>query len=437
MNRKLKMILLFLVAAMLLCGCAMKTVDELYAPPKRSPEYQELQNAIDGAMEDLDYCAPLSGENQQTVQMADLNGDGQAEYLLFARGASESPLQILIFSWTDAGCALQETIECRGSGFELVEYVDIDGKPGLELVVGRRVSDQVLRSLSVYSFADGKTTQLMTANYYKFVTCDLDMNDLAELLVITPGTSDEEHAAAMLYSWADGEMIRSREASLSEAAGNIKRIMTGNLHGEIPAVYVASSVEESAIITDVFALKNGRFANVSLSNEAGTSVQTMRNYYIYANDIDNDGILELPSLISMVRSADHQHHLIRWYAMDIGGREVDKMYTFHNFAGGWYLELDAAWASRVAMIQEENAYIFSLWNEAFEETEKIMTVYVLTGSNREKDAAADGRFILYRGVEAIYAAQLEDAAESLSITQETLGNSFRMIYQDWKTGETE
>ena len=76
MNRKLKMILLFLVAAMLLCGCAMKTVDELYAPPKRSPEYQELQNAIDGAMEDLDYCAPLSGENQQTVQMADLDGDG-------------------------------------------------------------------------------------------------------------------------------------------------------------------------------------------------------------------------------------------------------------------------------------------------------------------------------------------------------------------------
>jgi hypothetical protein len=27
-------------------------------------------------MVDRSYCAPLSGENQQTVQMADLNGDG-------------------------------------------------------------------------------------------------------------------------------------------------------------------------------------------------------------------------------------------------------------------------------------------------------------------------------------------------------------------------
>ena len=437
MNRIWKIALVLLVMAMLLGGCAMKTVDELYAPPKRSPEYQDLQNAIDQAMTDLDYCAPLSGENQQTVQMADLDGDGAAEYLLFAKGGQEKNLQILIFTRTEEGCRLRETLQCPGSGFELVEYVDIDGQPGMELVVGRRVSDQVVRSLSVYSFAEGTATQLMTANYHKFVTCDLDMNGLSELLVITPGTSDEDHAAAMLFSYQAGEMVRSREASLSESAENIKRIMTGNLYGGIPAVYVASSVEESAIITDIFALKNGHFTNVSFSNESGTSIQTMRNYYVYADDIDNDGILELPSLMDLVRSVDTQHHLIRWYAMDIGGREVDKMFTFHNFAGGWYLQLDEAWAPRVAMVQDGNAYIFSLWNEAFEETEKIMTVYILSGSDREKAAAEDGRFVLYRGAEVIYAAQLEDVAQNWGITQESVADSFRMIYQDWKTGETE
>ena len=437
MNRIWKIALVLLSLAMLLGGCTMKTVDELYAPPKRSPEYRDLQNAIDRAMAGLDYCAPLTGENQQTVQMADLDGEGTAEYLLFARGGEEKSLQILIFSRTEDGCVLRENILCPGSGFEQVEYVDIDGQPGMELVVGRRVSDQVMRSLSVYSFAGGSSVQLMTANYYKFVTCDLDMNGLADLLTITPGTSEEDHAAAMLYSFHEGEMLRSREASLSESAENIKRIMTGNLHGEIPAVYVASTVEESAIITDVFALKNGRFTNVSLSNESGTSVQTMRNYYIYADDIDNDGVLELPSLMSMVRSVDTQQHLIRWYAMDIGGREVDKMFTFHNFAGGWYLQLDEAWASRVAMVQDGNAYIFSLWNATFDETEKIMTVYVLSGSDREKAAAEEGRFLLYRGAEVIYAAELAEAAESWGITQESLANSFRLIYQEWKTGETE
>lgn len=437
MNRKLKILMLVLLAAMLLAGCAMKTVDQLYSPPRRSSAYQDLQKAIDAAMNGLEYCAPLSGENQQTVQMADLDGDGMAEYLLFARGSSEKPLRILIFSRSEEGCRLNEVLESKGSAFELVEYVDMDGKPGLELVVGRQVSDQILRSVSVYSFADGNAAQLMTANYSKFVTCDLNMDQLAELMVITPGAAESDHAAAMLFSYQNGEMVRSREADMSESAAHIKRIMTGSLHGGVRAVYVASSVEESAIITDVFALRCGQFTNVSLSNESGTSIQTMRNYYVYADDIDNDGVLELPSIMEMERTNSIQQHLIRWYAMDLEGREVDKMFTFHNFDSGWYLRLDDAWANRVAVIQEENRYIFSLWNETFEETERIMTVYVLTGSEREKAAAEDGRFLLYRGDEVIYAAELEAAAESHGITQESAADSFHLIYQDWKTGETE
>ena len=72
-----------LMAALLLSGCA-RTIDELYSPPKRSEEFSRLQAAIDIAMAGLNYSAPLSGEHQQAVQMADLDGDGSDEYLVFA-----------------------------------------------------------------------------------------------------------------------------------------------------------------------------------------------------------------------------------------------------------------------------------------------------------------------------------------------------------------
>ena len=39
--------------------------------------------------------------------------------------------------------------------------------------------------------------------------------------------------------------------------------------------------------------------NVTFSNDSGTSIQTMRNFYVYADDIDNDGVVELPSLLTM------------------------------------------------------------------------------------------------------------------------------------------
>ena len=74
-----------MLLALLLSGCALLTVDEMYVLPKRSKEASHLQTAIEEAMVGLEYAAPISGENQQTVQMADLTGDGESEYILFAR----------------------------------------------------------------------------------------------------------------------------------------------------------------------------------------------------------------------------------------------------------------------------------------------------------------------------------------------------------------
>ena len=44
---------LVLLSALLLGGCAVRTVDELYSIPKRSKEFQSLQASIDIAMAGL------------------------------------------------------------------------------------------------------------------------------------------------------------------------------------------------------------------------------------------------------------------------------------------------------------------------------------------------------------------------------------------------
>lgn len=440
MNRKWNLLLLALWAALLLNGCALRTLDEMYCLPKRSESYSQLQSAIDKALGDMEYAAPIAGENQQTVQMADLDGDGVDEYILFARASTDKPLQILVFAQQEEDFILSTVIDSRGSAFEQVEYVDIDDQPGLEMVVGRQVSDQVLRALSVYTFASGAPEQLMTAKYLKFLTCDLDENGASELMLIQPGQSETDRGVAVLYGFERGEMARSREAELSQSADMVKRIMVSKVYGGEPAVYVASSVDESAIITDVFALKHGKFSNISLSNESGTSVQTMRNYYVYADDVDNDGVLELPDLITMHPLSESrsvsQQYLIRWYAMDIYGNEIDKLYTFHNFVGGWYLELDSRWAERVSVVQKDGVYKFYVWDGGFENASLVFSIHTLTGNDREEKSSEDGKFMLYRTDSVVYAAKLETGAASYDIKQEDLIPYFSLIHLDWKTGET-
>ena len=438
--KKRILLLCALLFTLLLTGCAMRTVEEMYALPKRSEEYKELQAAIDTAMYGMTFSSPQSGENQQTVQMADLNGDGLDEYLVFAKGATEKPLQVLVFQQDESGkCRTLDTIGFNGQAFEQVEYVDFDDRPGKELIVGFQVSDQVLRSVAVFTFRNGSAELLLMNGYSKMLPCNLS-GGRSELMVLRPGEEENERGMAVLYSYRDGQIVRSVETELSEHPSRIRRITTGKLQDDVPAVFVTSSSGDNTIVTDIFAVKDGEFTNVSFSTEADTSIGTLLNYYVYAEDIDADGILELPGLITMKPVGswreDEQKFLLRWYSLDSEGWELDKMYTFHNYLGGWYLQLDGAWASRLTVEQEHGCYSFYVWDESYQMATPLFTLYVFTSVDRDELASQNGRFPLYRSEGVAYAAQLDIAAPEYDITEKSLQDSFHLIRQDWQTGET-
>ena len=437
---KFKILSVLLAAILLLTGCNVSTVKDLYSLPKRSEAYNNLQSLIDQAMIGREFSAPVSGEHQQTVQMADLDGDGLDEYLLFAKGTAEKPLQIFIFAGDGKQYHRVDTIESSGSSFQQVAYVNMDDRPGLEIVVGRQLSDQVVGSVSVYTMANGRVEEIMKTSYSKFVCADMDQDRYQDLLILRPHEEDPQRGIAELYTMKDGSLERFAQANMSNAADNIRRIMVGKLNDGYPAIYVASDAGSDAIITDVYALIGDKFTNVTFSNESGTSVQTLRSYYVYADDVDQDGILELPDLIAMQipdgDGAGQRQHLIRWYAMNSDGSEADRMYTYHNFAGGWYVKLNGEIASRIAAVQRGSSYEFYLWDETFQKAEKLMTIHVLTGSKREEQAVSNNRFVLNRTDSAVYAAELEVASGAYGMSRDGLIGSFHLIVEKWYTGET-
>lgn len=436
MNRKKMLFAMLFVVAILFTGCSMRTVDQMYCLPKRSEDYLNLQSAIDKAMSNLSYHAPISGDNRQPVQMADLDGDGVNECLVFAKGSGEKPLKVLIFMQIDGEYVLADMLENNGSAFEQVQYMHFRGNKGLDLVIGSQVGDQVVRSVSVYTMVEHRMAQMLTTQYTRFVSTDLDADGQNELMIMRPGESSAANGIAELYSFRDGVLERSQEVTMSEPADKIKRIMISKLNDGTAAVYVASDVDSSAIITDVYALLDGTFTNISLSNESGTSVQTLRNYYVYADDLDEDGVLELPDLIpisSPANSATVKQYLVRWYAMDPDGSEVDKMYTYHCFTGGWYVELPKELSSRIRVDQLGNSYEFYL--EDSNGFTELMTIYVFTGQEREEQAVSDNRFVLYRNESTVFAGHLEVAAAANNVTQESLIKAFRLITQDMLNGE--
>lgn len=76
MGKRMLGCLVLAICMLGLGGCMFGNVDEMYALPKSSEAYVNLQAKINQEKGSAEYIAPLSGENRQTIQLVDVDGDG-------------------------------------------------------------------------------------------------------------------------------------------------------------------------------------------------------------------------------------------------------------------------------------------------------------------------------------------------------------------------
>ena len=437
-----KRILCLFLPVLLLClsGCWIKSPEALYALPQQSEAYYDLQENIDQVITGATtYCAPVGGENRQPLQMEDLDGDGQQEAIVFAKDSGEKPLKIYIFARNNDTFSLASVIEGDGTSFESVSYAQIDGSPGLEIIVGRSIHNQVFKALSVYSFQGNSSVELMASNCSAYTVTDLDVDGRTDLFLIR-FDSEIKAGTAEFYRYNGGVMVREPEMSLTQGVSSIKRLTTAYMEEDVPAVFVAGALDENTLVTDVFVFHNGSLQNLAAATDPSGS-PTVRNYYAYGTDIDDDGLIELPEVEKMPNGDQDEEafRLIRWYNLRLDGTKQYKMLTYHDYSYGFYLELNEKWNGNVTITQsktvgEGTAYTFSRWFSTRKTTEEIFTIYLFTGDNAAELAESGGRFLIAEKNEVTYAAALADSEWSELLTEQDLIDSFRFIREDRNSG---
>lgn len=417
---------------LLLSGCLLRSPERLYALPRQSESYNNLQSAIEEIVtDDIVYCSPTSGENQQPLQIRDLNGDGKNEALVFAKTEGERPLKIYIFSQTGDQFSLVSTIEGSGSGFDSVQYAQMDNLQGMEIIVGRRVNDQVVKSLSVYALRENSSVELLSTNYSTYTLTDLDGDGQSDLFLIRP-ESDQEAPEAELYRCRDG--IVNRDPGVMLSCTSIRRVATGYADEALSAVFVAGTADNNATVTDVFIVRDGVLRNIATGEDATN--MTARSYAVYAVDIDGDGLVELPEIETLkYGNLGGDQNVIRWYNLRSNGTKSYKMLTYHDFAHGFYMPLDITWLDSLSIEQDTRvtdgtAYRFSLRKGGNRKSDELFTLYLFSGDEREELAGSDGRFLLADKNDIVYAASIGSTEK---ITEDQLRQRFQFIRTDWQS----
>lgn len=429
-NRR-KILILLVVASLLLTGCGLRTVDQLYCLPKRSEAYDNLQAVIDKAMDGLEYSTPLYGENRHVVQVADLDGDGVDEYLLFAKDDSEKPLKILIFCQLASGYVLMDTIEGYGFAFDFVSYAQMDDRPGVELIVGRLLTDDVMRSVSVYRFSSGFSRQLLSTGYVRHVICDLNADGISELFLLNHGESEDSNGVAVVYNYENGAFQRSVQLPLSKPASSFRRVLLSAIKGGRPAVYVTTVHNQTTLSTDVFAVVDGEFCVTSQN----ILTHSLNNYFVFPEDMNADGVVDLPEPLPVYSHPDSlsQQNLLRWSCTDRYGNLSTVMYTYHEMEENWYFRIESGWVNSLSILQEENVTSFYLMEE--DSLQKLFTITTLTDADRLEQAQQPGRLILYSNESVIYVADLEPVAAEYGVTRDYMIARFTPIRREIITEE--
>lgn len=447
-----------LLSAVLLClsGCAFASPEELYAVPRASEDYKNLQDQIDlvrGA--GAEYAGPLFGTNTQPVQLMDLDGDGVQEALAFFRSTDAEdahPLKIYIYRQTDDGnYEVWNIVEGDAPAINSISYEDLDGKTtpagnlDKELVVSWRLSDKIYR-LEAFSVTGQEVEALLPAvSYTEYVLWDMDKDNQKEIVIITLNTVDSVYQADY-YDCQSGQMVLRSTAPLSGKITGLAsntRPLTSYLYNDgiaEPAIFVTSTLI-TGVVTDIFAWRDDELVNITLDPATGMSDSTFRlNTSISIQDINGDGYPEVPkptALPTPDASSSLDFWQMQWMQYDLWGEATVVSTTYYNGEDGWYLEMPEGWQGRVALSRLDNSgsgergvlfYPYSAQQSEGVAMRPFLSIYRLTGPNRMTRANAEGRFILLEEDDVIYAAQFHDGSGwDCGVDQEGLRALFHLI----------
>lgn len=441
-------LLLLLLVPMTLTGCMLSaSVEDLYAPPRLSEEYESLSAQISAIVAGgAEYASPQAGTNLQSVQLIDLNGDGVGEALAFFRvNSDERPLKIYIFRAVDGAYEQAAVIDGSGTAIRSIHYEDMNGDGVKEILVCWRVSAEV-QTLEVYGIVgtgDMEPTPLMRSAYARYEVVDLNGDELKELVVLRNDEAEFGGSLADYYGWDGGSLLLQSSARLSVSVAELQWTQSGALESGERAVFVTgreTGVEEtSRAITDILIFRDQDLTNIVLDSDTGVSTEKYRFLNnLQPTDINGDGVTEVPGPAQLPPvDPEDAYWKIYWRSFDANGMARRRAITYHNLPDSWYLMIPETWDGRFT-VRQNNAstaerattfYSVSGGNVG----EELLTIYTLTGPKRAAQAEAGGRVRLMSQPDTEFAVRFTEAYADwrYAVEQAEFMERFHTIVAQW------
>lgn len=318
--KKIISILVVAVVCLSLSGCDFNiaSVDSLMRPPKLSGDSSLLQEAFEDSVkysESVIMKTPMSGDNRSSYLFYDLDNDGiQEAFVFFSDPAIEDVAYVSTFKKIDGNWSCISNIKGRGTDIYEVNFADINGDGVMELVISWSSTSQVEltsfsdfgssrnRTMTIYSYNGSALTLIKTEVFTKAFVDDLNGDNSDELFVLNIDLSNQtKSTVGRIISFNSAYEVANEEEFTMTGMLEILNIVTDNYVSEDVVhtrLYVDGLISETGVLTEVIDISHSDFAIELPLYESNISEAplTLRDVRTNSQDIDNDGIVEIPTL---------------------------------------------------------------------------------------------------------------------------------------------
>lgn len=360
------------------------TSDSFLQPPKPSGDMYYIQQALEESVEGkftLKY--PTAGQYRSAYILADLMGSGKTEFALaFYSVLSEEKvvsMHLNLMKQIDDKWLSISDVSVSATGVEKVIINDLNGDGISEIIVGWNIYGGVDKRVAVYSLKGVSLVPLIQENYTDIICCDLDESGTDKLFVLSHNTA-EGTAAAKLYGLENEKVVAGGSCLIDGNVSSFYEPIVTKLTNGKPAVFV-DAVKGAGTQTEIFFVKDGALARVSITANNSGTLATYRNNAVLCSDINNDGRYDIPitdSTLGYIPAGNNSSlaGLVKWSGFD-GENFTVSMVAATNYSDGYYLEIPSRWFGKTTVEAdvEYRMYTVSVWNT--EENTKIGELFKL------------------------------------------------------------
>ncbi len=428
-----------IVVALLICitfsGCdIIDNTNDMVSPPELTGEMSLIADALYKSVgTDCDLKYPAEGDRRSAIVLEDINGDGTFEAFVFYSTNDDemTTMHINVICQKDEKWMSVSDQTIVAIGVEMVDFCDLDSDGIEEILIGWEVNGNNEKQLSVFTFSQNELSQKLLQAYTSFLCCDLDNNGANEIFVHLLNTAEKTNKA-MVYSYADGKMAQTAGCVMDSSIKSAEKPILSTLSNGQKAIYI-DEVKGVGAVTEVLYILKGELVNPLLDTvNSFENILTLRAASLKIQDINSDGILEIPVASDLPNATDSDEKLYYTNWCSFNGEKLSvKLVTLVNTVDGYYLTVPNSMVGYLAVLKDIENHERKFYH--YDSTNNILGKLLFTVTAVDADDWASKEFDhgkkveLSRTDDIVFVAELGEGAAAFAITIDVIKDTFNLV----------